>query len=331
MVRVEYNKGEKIMDNYEIRFLGISTFCKLPHTRDLTGVDIAFTGVPMDQVTCSGASYGTKSIRAASRTYGTAYMFNDKFFDIESKKISLDHVKMIDYGDILPGPGTVDENMDIIYEGFKEIIKGNVFPVAIGGDHSITFPIVKSFGDVPLDIIHFDTHLDFKDAIKDGEIIYSHASPIRRISELKNINKITQIGIRGIQNGFTVYEEAKKHGVNIITAEEAIENGAEWTLNRIPSGKNIYVTIDIDVMDPSVAPGTGTYEPGGFNYHQIKKLLKSLPKKGNIVGFDLVEVNPQYDHSEITAQLAARIILDFLGIILEAKKETGKGIVYFEK
>ncbi len=319
------------MNDYEIRFLGVSTFCKLPHTRDLKGVDVAVVGVPMDQVTCSGASYGTKSVRAASRTYGTAYMFNERIFDIETEKFLLEGIKIIDYGDILPGPGTVEENMDIIHDGFKEILKGNVFPVTIGGDHSITFPIVKAFGDIPIDIIHFDTHLDFKDAVKEEGIIYSHASPIRRISELKNINKITQIGIRGLQNGFTVYEDAKKYGLNIITAEEAIENGSEWTLNRIPSGKNIYVTIDIDVMDPSVAPGTGLYEPGGFNYHQLKKLLKGLSKKGNIIGFDLVEVNPQYDHSEVTAQLAGRIILDFLGMILEAKKETGKGIVYFEK
>jgi agmatinase len=319
------------MNDYEIRFLGISTFCKFPHTRDLTGVDVAVIGVPMDQVTCSGASYGTKSIRASSRTYGTAYRFNRRIFDIETKKFLLEGINIIDYGDILPGLDTVDENIELIHKGFKDIIKGNVFPVTIGGDHSITFPIVKAFGDIPLDIIHFDTHLDFKDSVRDMDITLSHASPIRRISELKNINKITEIGIRGIQNGYDVYEEAEKYGLNIITAEESIEKGPEWTISQIPSGKNIYVTIDIDVMDPSVAPGTGLYEPGGFNYHQLKKLLTSLPEKGNIVGFDLVEVNPQYDHSEMTAQLAVRIVLDFLGIILEAKKEAGKGIVYFEK
>ncbi|HPZ09749.1 MAG TPA: arginase family protein [Candidatus Eremiobacteraeota bacterium] len=309
------------MNEYLIRFHGISTFCKLPHTRNLEGVDVAFIGVPMDQVTGSGAAYGTKAIRGASRIYGTAYSYGNRLFDIETKKFILEDLNMIDYGDIIPVLYEVEENIDLIYGYFKEILQSKVFPVAIGGDHSITFPIVKAFGDIPLDIIHFDTHLDFQESVTDQEITFSHASPIRRISELKNINKITQIGIRGLQNGFSIYEDAKKTGLNIITAEESIEHGTTWTLKQIPKAENIYVTIDIDVMDPSVAPATGLAEPGGFNYHQIKKILTALPQKGNIVGFDLVEVNPQFDLSECTAQLASRIILDFLGTIMEAKKK----------
>ena len=114
-------------------------------------------------------------------------------------------------------------------------------------------------------------------------------------------------------------EEAINYGANIITAEKAINNGTEWVIEQIPEAENIYVTIDIDALDPSCAPGTGTPEPGGFNYLQMREMLIALPKKGNIIGFDLVEVNPLYDPAGITGQVAARIIIDFLAAIREQK------------
>lgn len=199
--------------------------------------------------------------------------------------------------------------MHMIHDIFKNIINEDVFPVAFGGDHSITFPIINAF-DVPLDIIHFDTHLDFIDSI--ANIKLSHSNPLKRASELKKVGNITQIGIRGFTDSKTNYEEAIKYGSRIITAEEVLKNDAGLSLEQIPESKNIYVTMDIDVLDPSVAPGTGTPEPGGLSYLQMRELITALPKKGNIIGFDMVEVNPLFDHAELASHVAARLVFDFL-------------------
>lgn len=129
------------------------------------------------------------------------------------------------------------------------------FPLAFGGDHSITFPIIDVF-QVPLDIFHFDTHLDFLDNV--ANVKFSHSKPIKRAFELEKVNNITQIGIHGFTDSKSNYEEAVKYGSQIITAEEVFKEGTEPILKQIPSANNIYVTLDIEVLDPSVAPGTDT-------------------------------------------------------------------------
>lgn len=182
--------------------------------------------------------------------------------------------------------------------------------MVFGGDHTITAPLVEAY-DEPIDIVHFDTHLDFVDGTENMR--YSHSNPIKRISELDNVNNITQIGIRGFTGFKSNYEEALKYGSNIITAAEVIKNGTSWVLKQIPKSDNIYITFDIDVIDPSIAPGTGTPEPGGLNYIQMKNLLTQLHLKGEIKGIDIVEVNPLFDVAETTSLLASRIVFDFLG------------------
>lgn len=141
---------------------------------------------------------------------------------------------------------------------------------------------------------------------------FSHSNPIKRISELENVKNITQIGVRGFTNKDSNYDEAFGYGSTILTASEVIKKGKSEVLKQIPESDSIYVTIDIDVLDPSVAPGTGTPEPGGLNYLQMKELLTELPCKGQIKGFDIVEVNPLFDVSEMTSQIASRLAFDFL-------------------
>ncbi|MGQ9723567.1 MAG: arginase family protein [Candidatus Jordarchaeum sp.] len=138
-------------------------------------------------------------------------------------------------------------------------------------------------------------------------------------SELEHVKGITQIGIRGLLNPTFITDNAKEYGSKIITAEKAIKQGTKWVLEQIPYDEKIYVSIDIDSLDASVAPGTGTPEPGGFTYLQMRDMLTALPKKGKIVGFDLVEVNSLYDPTGVTAQLAARLVIDFLAAIRDEK------------
>lgn len=305
--------------NSDLPFVGIPTFCKFPHTRNLENVDVAVVGAPLDQGTTnrSGTRYGPRAIREASQIYGSFFQSEKGIFDIELGKFKLSNTRIIDYGDIPVAPTLSEINLDLITSVIRNIVRKNIFPIVLGGDHSITFPVIRSFRNLPMDIIHFDTHTDFLD--EELGITISHANPIKRASELKNINKITQIGIRGLLNPIYMTEEAKKFGSKIITAERALKEGIKWVIDQIPESENLYVTIDIDALDPSCAPGTGTPEPGGFNYLQMREMLTSLPKKGNIMGFDLVEVNPLYDPGGITSQLAARLIIDFLASIREEK------------
>lgn len=303
----------------ELPFVGITTFCKFSHTKNLEGVDVAIIGAPLDQGTTNrtGTRYGPRAIREASQMYGPFFMPEEGIFDIELGRYKLAGTKIIDYGDVPVAPTLSELNLDLISLYIQEILGHSVFPITLGGDHSITFPVIRAFKDTPLDIVHFDTHLDFMDEV--AGIRISHANPFKRASELEHVKGITQIGIRGLLNPTFITDEAKKYGSKIITAERAIKQGTEWVVEEIPEAENIYVSIDIDALDPSVAPGTGTPEPGGFTYLQMREMLTALPRKGNIVGFDLVEVNPLYDPAGVTAQLATRLIIDFLAAIMEEK------------
>jgi agmatinase len=304
-------------DFIDLAFVGIPTFCKFPYVKELENnkVDVAIVGAPLDQGSFNraGAREGPRAIRQASQLYGTAFVTNLGFFDVEMGGYKLGNTKIVDYGDIPVAPTLSHENLDSITETIKEIHRHNVFPVVLGGDHSIAYPVIRALDDIPFSIVHFDTHMDFGDDIMDIQI--SHANPIKRASELDNVKEITQIGIRGLLNPEFYVDEANDYGARVITSIEVIKKGTDWVVNQIPETENIYVTIDIDVLDPSVAPGTGTPEPGGLSYLHMRDMLTALPKKGKIVGFDLVEVNPLYDPTGITAQVATRLILDFLAAI----------------
>ena len=295
-------------------YSGIPTFYKLQHTQNLKSADIAFTGVPFDQGTTNrpGTRFGPRAIRIASQNYGIYMHSTEGAYDLEQKRHILNDVNLIDYGDVPILPTSVTKNMGLIHDTFKKIIESDVFPVGFGGDHSITFPIIEAF-NVDFDIVHFDTHLDFIDNV--ANVKFSHSSPIKRASDLENVNNITQIGIRGFTDRESNYEEAIRYGSTIVTATDIFENGIKWTLKEIKEAENIYVTLDIDALDISVVPGTGTPEPGGLNYLQIREILQDLPSKGNIIGFDIVEVNPLYDAGNMTSQVASRLAIDFLGTI----------------
>lgn len=294
-------------------YIGVSTFYGYPNSKDLNETDVAIVGVPFDHGTTNrpGARFGPRSIRTASQNYGI-YLNEFGAFDSELKHNILGGVNIVDYGDVPILPTHTKTNMKMINSIFKKIVDAGVFPVAFGGDHTVTYPIVKAFKK-QLDIVHFDTHLDFVDGAEN--LKFSHSNPLKRVSEIENINNITQIGIRGFTDKIENYDESKNYGSKIITASEVIDKGTAWVLDQIPESDNIYVTLDIDVLDPSIAPGTGTPEPGGLTYNQLKSILTNLTNKGEILGFDLVEVNPLFDLSEITSLTAARLCFDFLGSI----------------
>jgi len=278
---------------------------------------IAFLGIPFDEGTMyrPGSRFGPRSIREASIVYGSSSEGFGGFYDVEVGRVLLTKALMVDVGDVKIVPTRSDLSSDSITATVGDLIDRGLFVVSAGGDHSVSFPIIRAHaGRRQINIVQFDTHLDFTDEVSSAR--YTQGSPMRRASELEGVDKITQIGIRGLLNSPVSHMSAIAAGNTVVTTQELRRIGAEQTIRMVPPG-DCYVTIDIDVFDPSVAPGTGTPEPGGLGYDEMKTLLAALAGRQDvrIRGFDLVEVNPLFDHNGTTALLASRVILDFLGLI----------------
>ena len=298
-------------------FTGIPTFLSAPYQPDLSKVeaDIAVIGVPFDEGTWGwpGERYGARAMREATQDY-KQYNLRDGFYLLDEDRYILKGKRWVDTGDVEVPPTVPRQTFENLTNAIRAVQARGAFPLVLGGDHSITTASIKAHPE-PLTIIHFDAHLDTWTS-SPGNV--DHSSPIRRAAEeLPNVKKIIQVGMRGLANDIEAVSNARKIGSVIITSERIHKNGVEWALAQIQPTENIYVTMDVDVMDPSVTPGTGTYEPGGLSFLQMDDLLKGVAKKGHLVGFDVVEVNPMRDPSGRTAQTAVRLILDFLGEALK--------------
>jgi len=164
--------------------------------------------------------------------------------------------------------------------------------------------------DVPVTVIHFDAHLDTWNGAP-GNL--DHASWVNRVAKLRTVKNIIQIGMRGLANDPEAVGNARKIHTAIITSEEIHRHGVSAALAQVPQSGDIYISLDVDVMDPTLAPGTGTLEPGGLIFSELDDLLAGVAAKGHLVGFDVVEVNPYRDRSGRTAQTAVRLMIDLLG------------------
>ena len=290
---------------------------------DLLEADVAFIGVPFDQGTLGrpGARYGPDAIRDAPRGYSYQDPFGqgkqaEGFFDIDTGDELLRGVTMADCGNIAILPSEVSRNFDMLTQVMEKVVERGSFPVVVGGDHAITFPAVRGLSKYTnLDIVHFDAHMDY--AHDYGGVLFTHGSPIRRCRELPFVGQISSVGIRTARR--RPYEDSQRDGSLIVSHNRFRELGPTGVADLIPRSSNLYVTLDIDVVDPSQAPGTGTPETGGLYYEELRDCLLALVKRDNLVGLDLVEVAPPYDSSEITIQVAARLIIDVLAARFPSK------------
>jgi agmatinase len=183
-------------------------------------------------------------------------------------------------------------------------------PIILGGDHSISYPAIRAFDQFePLTIVLIDAHLDYRDRFLG--LPFTNNSPFRRARELPFVREIISFGIRGIKSTDREYRESLDHGNRIFTNYEIFDRGVEQLLTSLPNALgNYYLSIDIDGLDPSIAPGTETPEAEGLTFRQAKQIVRGLGMRGNLVGFDLVEVNPYLDHSEVTAHIAVQLLLE---------------------
>lgn len=291
------------------RFAGITTFARLPHSRDLSEVDAAFLGIPFDDATTfrSGARFGPKAVREASlllRPYNAAL-----------KVAPFAVLNVLDYGDIDVVPGYIEDTYERVEEQMATIAARGIRPLICGGDHSITLPVLRALYKRlgRLSLVHIDAHADCWDEYFGRK--YNHGTVFRRALEegLVEPSSSVHVGIRGPVYSEGDYEEVKKMGYRLITMEEVRGKGLNEALRQILSIAQgpVYVSFDIDACDPSVAPGTGTPEVAGFLAHEALSLVRSLSPL-EIVGFDLVEVSPPYDVAGITALLASNLLYEAL-------------------
>jgi agmatinase len=292
-------------------FVGIRTFLSAPYQPDLDklNADFAVLGVPFDEGTWGqpGERYGPRDLRENSQEY--AHDLTEGFYYIDGDRTFLKGKRWVDVGDVIVYPTVPAETGQKITDAVKAILAKKSFPIILGGDHSITFPVIRAY-DVPLTVVHIDAHLDTWNGAK-GNL--DHASWVLRVAKLPSVKKIVQLGMRGIANDPEAIGNAKSLGTKIVTGEEIHRRGVSAAIEAIPQSENIYVTFDVDSMDPTLAPGTGTLEPGGLTFPEIDELMLGIPKKGKLVGVDIVEVNPYRDPSGRTAQTAIRLLVDLLG------------------
>jgi len=298
-------------------FVGVSTFAKRELVTDWSQInaDVAVLGAPFDFGTQwrAGARFGPRGIRDASTLFSFGH---SGAYDHEDDVTYLtEDVKIVDIGDAdIIHTDTIKSHKNI-EKGVRSILKAGALPVVLGGDHSVNIPCVNAFSNSgPIHILQIDAHLDFVDE-RHG-VKYGHGNPLRRAAEKNYVTGLTQVGIRNVSSTSKEgYEDAKAMNSDILSVRQTRKIGPKNLVGRIPKDSNVYVTIDIDAFCPSIASGTGTPSHGGFLYYEILEILQHLSKQNKVVGIDLVEVAPDYDHSGSTTILAAQILLNFLGFI----------------
>lgn len=301
------------------RFAGIKTFMRLPNIKTTEDVDIAIVGAPFDTGASykSGARFGPSAIREAS-TLLRNYNMN---LDVNI----FDYLSCIDYGDVDITPGYIHETYKQIEDGLQPLVNAEIVPITLGGDHSITLAelrsVAKKYG--PVALVHFDSHLDTWDEY--WGMKYTHGTPFRRACEegLIDTAHSIQVGIRGSQYGPEDVQGSIDLGFEVLTANElhkiGIQEGVKRIQNCVGNAKT-FLSFDIDFIDPSMAPGTGTIEVGGFTGYEALTLIKGMNHL-NIIAMDMVEVLPTIDPAGITAYMAANIIHEVISVLACQKRD----------
>ena len=303
------------------RFSGIKTFMRLPHKKTVEDVDVVIIGVPSD----AGASFrtGQREGPAAIRKISALLRGHNPILNISP----FEYLSGIDYGDLPVVPGYIEEGYKKIEEELSTVLKNDVIPIFLGGDHAITLPelraIKKKHG--PVALVHFDAHSDTIDEYFGKP--YNHGTPFRRAVEegLLQVDKSIQVGLRGSIYSDKHLEIPKDLGFEVVTSAEIRELGLNELIKKIQARvgeSKVFITFDVDFVDPAYAPGTGTPEIDGFTSGEAVELIRGL-KELNIVGFDVFVVLPAFVPSVITGLLAANVVYEFISIVALDKAKKG--------
>ena len=306
-------------------FAGIPTFLRVPVAAELgkLDADVAILGVPSDVGSpfLPGSRMGPRGIREHSLRFGT-----EGYYDHRDGQTYLAHELMhdriVDAGDVDVTPSDVEVTFDRTTSAMRSVLARAALPVILGGDHAITYPIVRAY-DEPVHVVHFDAHIDYS-PFQHG-FMHTNMHAFRHIRRMEHVQSLTQVGIRSLRNGQDAMEDSLADGNRIIDIEEFRDARPRGIAEILPADAPVYVSIDIDVLDMPLVPGCVSGEPGGLAYAELRDALVALSEHTNIVGFDLVEVNPVLDiGTGATSYLAAHTILEFLGHICAQPRWEGQ-------
>ncbi|MCO5178219.1 MAG: agmatinase [Thermomicrobiales bacterium] len=301
---------------------GGATFLNAELVTDLAALeaDIAVLGipygVPYGMVGVAGpCSAAPAALRAQSLKFGYGMFIEHYDFDHDGPLLGGHDVRIVDCGDALADPLDIPGNSARATAATSEIVARGAVPIMLGGDDSVPIPFFRGFeGHGPVTLIQVDAHLDFRDEL-DG-VREGFSSPIRRASEMPWIDSIVQIGLRGVGSARPAeVQDARDNGNLLVTAGEVRRDGVAALLSRIPTEHPYLITIDLDGLDPSVAPGLSGPAPGGLSYDELAELLAGLVAQGRIAGLDIVEYAPELDVNGHTALVATRLILTLIGAL----------------
>jgi len=302
------------------RFAGPSTFARLPELRDVSHCDVAIVGIPFDAGTSyrPGARFGPQAIRQASRHLRTQY---HPAYDTEP----FAEQQVADAGDIACNPYNIEKAVVEIQKAATELLGKVDRIISLGGDHTIALPLLRAVNHYhgPVALVHFDAHLDTWDTYYGAP--YTHGTPFRRAAEEKLFleSASMHVGIRGPLYSRDDLKNDKELGFKVIHCDEFQSEGIEHVVKRIRDrvgGNPMYLSIDIDVLDPAHAPGTGTPEIAGMTTRELVGVLRGLAGL-NIISADVVEVSPAYDHAELTSLSAATTVFEITNLFAYSKKQ----------
>jgi agmatinase len=299
------------------RFAGLATFARLPTADQVDTWDIAVVGVPFDGGTSyrPGARFGPAAVRQGSRLL--------RPYNPALEVLPFELAQVVDAGDIACTPFSAEEAVAQIEAGADSLLQGGGRLVAIGGDHTIALPLLRATArrHGPLALVHFDAHLDTWDTYFGQR--FTHGTPFRRAWEegLLLFEHSAHVGLRGPLYSDADLSDDASMGFRQITTDDVAERGVADVVGQLLARVGdapVYVSVDIDVLDPAHAPGTGTPEAGGLTSRELLALVRGL-RAAAVVGGDVVEVSPAYDHAEVTAIAAAHVLYDLVTLMAASK------------
>ncbi|MGA6153910.1 agmatinase [Stenotrophomonas sp. NPDC087984] len=296
-----------------LHFTGPATFGRVPRLDQVGTTDIAVVGVPFDAGVSyrPGARFGSNAVREASRQLRPYNPAQDVY--------PFHYAQVADAGDITANPHNIDAAVETIEEGADALLSTGAQLMTLGGDHTIALPILRSVArrHGPVALLHFDAHLDTWDSYFGAQ--YTHGTPFRRAAEegLLDTSALSHVGTRGSLYSKEDLDEDTKLGFGIVTSADVMRRGVDEVVQQLKEriGKRpLYISVDIDVLDPAHAPGTGTPEAGGLTSRELLEIVRGL-SDCYLVSADLVEVAPAYDHAEITSVAASHTAYELISVM----------------
>ena len=296
------------------RYAGPATYARLPRLDEVQYADVAVVGVPFDSGVSfrPGARFGANHVREASRLL--------RPYNPAQDASPFENLQVADAGDMAVNPFNIDEAIETVQANAMDLTESGTKLLTLGGDHTIALPLLRAASEragQPVALLHFDAHLDTWDSYFGAE--YTHGTPFRRAVEegILDTEAISHVGTRGPLYGKRDLEDDRRFGFGILTSSDVLRQGVDEVAAKLRDrigNRPLYVSVDIDVLDPAHAPGTGTPEAGGMTSRELLEILRGL-RGLNLVGADVVEVAPAYDHADITAVAASHVAYDLITLM----------------